>query len=205
MNAVAHRPVGTDLMSCAGSCPYGPRCYRVHDSSKIALCPSVSRHTDCVGGTQCNMSHVATAERCPTCVFFVRGRCTRAICTYSHVPVDPNALVCFDFAHMGYCEKGADCGRLHLRQCPDYSNHGTCRNTRYHLPHIDRASQMKEIRPVPQYHPPDSSTQIGRPTDKEWKHPRRLVAPATTDPVPSVESPRGLREFSQQQDFVPLR
>ncbi len=57
---------------------------------------------------------------------------------------------------------------------------------------------------MPVSHPSCAPTQIGRVTDTDRGHHRRLVTPANTEAVPPVGSPRELREFSQQQDFIPL-
>jgi len=74
---------------------------------------------------------------------FLRGRCTKEACPYSHAAVDSSAPLCRDFAYLGYCEKGQSCGRRHLRECPDYTNDGRCRTPNCPLPHVDRASQMR--------------------------------------------------------------
>ena len=164
-------------LHCLGSCPFGPKCYSgTHDANKTALCPSVLRRVQCVAGNQCDLSHVASPERVPTCIFHLRGRCTRPECLYSHDAVDPDALVCSDFAHAGYCENGASCQFRHLRQCPDYSNSGDCPRARCRLPHVDEASQQR----------------------KQASIPYSGTAMAVTVTVSDQEV------FSQQQDYIPF-
>ena len=46
---------------------------------------------------------------------------------------------------MGYCQNGQSCGDRHLRECPDYSNSGTCKIRHCKLPHIDRAGRMRKL------------------------------------------------------------
>ena len=58
--------------------------------------------------------------------------------------VNPAALVCRDFALLGYCERGALCNERHAHECPDYANNGACGNKNCHLPHIDRAGQIRK-------------------------------------------------------------
>ena len=45
---------------------------------------------------------------------------------------------------MGYCGKGSQCPARHVHECPDYANKGSCPNKKCHLPHIDRAGQIKK-------------------------------------------------------------
>jgi hypothetical protein len=63
---------------------------------------------------------------------------------YSHAAVDPSSAICRDFAFLGYCHQGQSCKQRHLRECPDYTNDGRCRNRNCALPHVDRASQMRK-------------------------------------------------------------
>lgn len=45
---------------------------------------------------------------------------------------------------MGYCNKGTACSDRHVHECPDYANDGVCSNSKCHLPHVDRAGQIKK-------------------------------------------------------------
>lgn len=58
--------------------------------------------------------------------------------------VNPSAPVCRDFAVLGYCGKGALCAERHVHECPDYANNGVCGNKTCHLPHVDRAGQIRK-------------------------------------------------------------
>ena len=52
--------------------------------------------------------------------------------------------MCTDFAVLGYCGKGANCSQRHVHECPDYANTGKCRKPKCHLPHVDRAGQIRK-------------------------------------------------------------
>ena len=82
----------------------------------------------------------------PTCVYFLRGVCTREVCPYRHVSVGRHAEVCLDFAR-GYCPSGEQvrdavwtitqgltrrliviqCSKRHIVDCPEFSEEGRCR------------------------------------------------------------------------------
>lgn len=57
----------------------------------------------------------------------------------------PGALVCSSFAKVGFCEKGADCTKRHVYECPEYTNTGVCNKKTCRLPHVDRAAQLRKI------------------------------------------------------------
>lgn len=80
----------------------------------------------------------------PTCLYFLRGVCTRDVCPYRHVSVGCNAKVCLDFAR-GYCPNGErvrqsinyrvfpncngylmQCTKRHIVDCPEFSERGSC-------------------------------------------------------------------------------
>lgn len=58
--------------------------------------------------------------------------------------VNPSALVCRNFAILGYCSKGAACSERHIHECPNWSNVGICHDRKCRLPHIDRAGQLRK-------------------------------------------------------------
>ena len=109
------------------------------------MCKDYLRNGTChPAGDGCHLSHDPTPERVPACLHFLRGNCTNVSCRYAHVHVNPSAPVCKAFATMGYCSMGAHCAERHVHECPDYTNTGICHNKKCHLPHIDRADQMKK-------------------------------------------------------------
>ena len=128
-----------------GRCLKGPRCPYIHDPEKVAICRDFLQTGDCPEGDSCDLSHDPTPNRVPTCLHFLRGKCSNEPCRYAHVRVNPAAPVCRDFAKLGYCGKGADCLDRHVSECPDYANKGTCRDTKCRLPHVDRAGQIRKL------------------------------------------------------------
>lgn len=89
----------------------------------------------------CNLSHNPTPERTPLCVHFLnRGRCTKEKCLFPHVNVGKKDGVCKDFAVLGYCEKGVDCDKSHVRECPEFEETGECRTKGCKLPHVIKAN-----------------------------------------------------------------
>ena len=127
-----------------GQCPKGPRCPFIHDPAKVAICKIYLKTGSCPAGDACDLSHEPAPERVPACLHFLKGKCSNPACRYAHVRVNPSALVCRDFAILGYCGKGAQCPNRHIHECPDYANNGVCRNPKCHLPHVDRAGQIKK-------------------------------------------------------------
>ena len=126
-----------------GRCPKGPLCTYIHDTRKVAICPIFLQSGDCPAGQRCDLSHDPTAERVPTCLHFLRGRCSKPTCRYPHVRVNPSASICRNFAILGYCSNGADCPERHVVECPDYASTGKCCRRKCHLPHVDRAGQIR--------------------------------------------------------------
>ncbi|OJD23836.1 hypothetical protein ACJ73_04812 [Blastomyces percursus] len=128
-----------------GSCFKGPNCPYIHDPHKVAICKEFLQTGKCVAGSACDLSHEPSAERSPSCLHFLRGRCSNPSCRYAHVRVNPGAPVCHDFAILGYCSKGETCDERHVHECPDYANTGNCGNRKCQLPHVDRAGQIRKI------------------------------------------------------------
>lgn len=108
------------------------------------MCKDYLQTGTCTAGDDCDLSHEPIPERVPACLHFLRGRCSNSTCRYAHVRVNPSALVCRDFAVLGYCGKGANCAERHIHECPDYANTGFCRKSKCHLPHVDRAGQIRK-------------------------------------------------------------
>ena len=57
--------------------------------------------------------------------------------------------VCRDFAVLGYCERGLDCDKQHVRECPDFAEKGTCSTKGCKLPHVIRANRKRNAAEAP--------------------------------------------------------
>jgi hypothetical protein len=53
--------------------------------------------------------------------------------------------VCRDFAVLGYCERGLDCDKQHVRECPDFAEKGICSTKGCKLPHVIRANRNRKV------------------------------------------------------------
>jgi len=116
-----------------------------HDPSKIAICWNFLQDTCPNTAETCQLSHDPTPERTPICVHFLnKGRCTRGGCPFPHVNVGQREGVCRDFAVLGYCEKGLDCDKQHIRECPDFAENATCSTKGCKLPHVIRANRGRK-------------------------------------------------------------
>jgi hypothetical protein len=62
---------------------------------------------------------------------------------YPHVNVGVKHGVCRDFAVLGYCEKGLDCEKQHVKECPDFADTGACPTKGCKLPHVIRAKHQR--------------------------------------------------------------
>jgi len=117
-----------------------------HDPTKIAICWNFLQGNCSKTAETCNLSHEPTPERTPLCLHFLnKGRCTRENCPYPHVNVGPRQGVCRDFAVLGYCERGLECERQHVRECPDFAEKGTCGTKGCKLPHVIRANRNRKV------------------------------------------------------------
>lgn len=112
---------------------------------KIAICwPFLQGNCPNTAET-CPLSHDPTPERTPLCVHFANhGRCTRTDCPFPHVRVGRREGVCRDFAVLGFCEKGLDCDKQHVRECPDFAEKGECTTKGCKLPHVIRANRNRK-------------------------------------------------------------
>jgi len=117
-----------------------------HDPSKIAICWNFLQDQCPNSAETCNLSHESTPQRTPLCLHFLnKGRCTREKCPFPHVNVGQRQGVCRDFAVLGYCERGLDCDRQHVRECPDFAEKGSCGTKGCKLPHVIRANRNRKV------------------------------------------------------------
>ncbi|KAF8584024.1 hypothetical protein K439DRAFT_1177180 [Ramaria rubella] len=133
------------FFTMTGVCQRGRTCPYQHDPEKIAICPLFISHSCPNSADTCHLSHDPTPSRVPFCHHFSnQGRCNRADCPYPHVRVGPRNGVCRDFAVVGYCDKGIDCDKQHVRECPDFAEKGSCPNRTCKLPHVIRANRRRQ-------------------------------------------------------------
>ncbi|KAG5654192.1 hypothetical protein H0H81_006225 [Sphagnurus paluster] len=109
-------------------------------------CPRFTTTGNCSStADSCSLSHDPTPERTPLCLHFLnKGRCTREHCPFPHVNVGARQGVCRDFAVLGYCDRGLDCDKQHVRECPDFAEKGTCGTKGCKLPHVIRANRTRK-------------------------------------------------------------
>lgn len=121
------------------------RCPDVHDIHKLALCKQFLYKHECQNDTFCSLSHEATPENTPHCLYFLGNRCTNSPCMFAHAHnIDRRAPVCPSFGKLGYCDKGGECACLHVYECPDFANTGVCAaGEQCSLKHVHHASRMK--------------------------------------------------------------
>ncbi|KAJ3848262.1 hypothetical protein EV368DRAFT_76311 [Lentinula lateritia] len=132
--------------STTGSCSHGLTCMYQHEPSKIAICWNFLQDNCPNTADTCNLSHDPTPERTPLCLHFLnKGRCTRPNCLFPHVNVGARHGVCRDFAVLGYCGKGLDCDKQHVRECPDFAEQGGCSTKGCKLPHVIRANRNRKL------------------------------------------------------------
>jgi hypothetical protein len=116
-----------------------------HDASKIAICWNFLQGNCPNNADSCQLSHDPTPQRTPLCVHFANnGRCTRDKCPFPHVRVGPRHAVCRDFAVLGFCDRGLDCDKHHVRECPDFVENGACTTKGCKLPHVIRANRNRK-------------------------------------------------------------
>ncbi|KAI8974528.1 hypothetical protein BD414DRAFT_531209 [Trametes punicea] len=131
-----------------GVCNRGLTCMYQHDPNKVAICWAFLQGNCPHSAETCPLSHDPTPERTPLCVHFANnGRCTRPNCPFPHVRVGPREGICRDFAVLGYCEKGLDCDKQHVRECPDFAEKGQCTTKGCKLPHVIRANRKRKVPP----------------------------------------------------------
>ena len=119
-------------------------CRFQHDPNKTAICPRFLTDQCPNTADRCPLSHYPTPERVPVCVHFQNfGQCRNGDkCLYPHVRLGSKVSgVCRDFAVLGYCEKGIECDKGHVRECPDFADTGRCPTKGCKLPHVIRAKR----------------------------------------------------------------
>ncbi|KAF5383611.1 hypothetical protein D9615_003726 [Tricholomella constricta] len=135
----------TSFFYSPGACSRGLTCLYQHDPSKIAICWNFLQGNCTNTMDTCNLSHDPTPERTPLCLHFLnKGRCTRDKCPFPHVNVGARQGVCRDFAVLGYCARGLDCDKQHVRECPDFAEKGICGTKGCKLPHVIRANRTRK-------------------------------------------------------------
>ncbi|KAJ7289120.1 hypothetical protein C8J57DRAFT_1276715 [Mycena rebaudengoi] len=143
-----------------GTCSRGLTCLYQHDPAKIAICWPFLHGTCPNTATTCDLSHDPTPERTPLCLHFLNKAAARA----------PPARVCRDFAVLGFCARGLDCDKQHVRECPDFAEKGACTTKGCKLPHVIRANRNRK--------PPPTATPAPVPTSAAADD---LEAPLTAD------------------------
>ena len=199
-------------MITLGRCTKGPLCTYIHDPRKVAICPAFLQSGDCPAGQRCDLSHDPSSERVPTCLHFSRGRCSKPTCRYSHVHVSPSALICRDFAILGYCSNGAGCPERHVVECPDYASSGKCRRMKCHLPHVDRAGQIRHYathhvprrsdRPLPRSVAEEPSDVSSEEDDLDEIDSDDVDSEGLDEDETVVSDPQSTASVAQQHDFI---
>ena len=109
----------------------------MHDSHKIAICPLFLRSACPRSASQCPLSHSPNAHRSPHCVHF--PNCTRgSACPYAHIKVSADAVPCREFVEVGWCERGEECDKRHVRECWRFAETGKCEKVGCREPHVLR-------------------------------------------------------------------
>ncbi|CAK5283232.1 unnamed protein product [Mycena citricolor] len=107
--------------STTGSCARGLTCAYAHDPAKIAVCWNFLQGTCPKTAETCDLSHDPTPERTPLCV---------------HFSTKVAALEMRARSHMSTLQ--------HVRECPDFAEHGTCTKKGCKLPHVIRANRNRK-------------------------------------------------------------
>ncbi|KAJ5731511.1 uncharacterized protein N7483_006019 [Penicillium malachiteum] len=188
-----------------GTCYKGPSCLFTHDPSKVAICKDFLQTGNCNAGVSCDLSHEPSPHRSPTCLHFIKGRCSNDSCRYSHVRTTPGAPVCRGFATLGYCEKGAECEDRHVHECPDYANSGICHKKRCKLPHVDRAGQIRKAAAAAASRAEageDDSDESSEEEDYDAIDSDDIDSDEFDDSPEQLIEGSGSHEMSQQHDFI---
>lgn len=93
--------------------------------------------------------------------FANNGRCTRENCPFPHVRVAARDGICRDFAVLGYCAKGLECDKQHVRECPDFAEKGACLTRGCKLPHVIRANRQRKSNVSPVDPPANLTSNAG--------------------------------------------
>jgi len=92
----------------------------------------------------------------PYCTHFPNCR-KGSDCSFPHVHVARGARVCPSFGSLGWCDRGLSCSDKHVRECPEFSEKGTCSTSGCRLPHI--------VRRKPD--PAEEDEDVAQPSDEE--------------------------------------
>ncbi|KIW01044.1 uncharacterized protein PV09_07558 [Verruconis gallopava] len=179
-------PKFTRTGHCSRDCRFN------HDPSKVAVCKTFLHKRSCPAGSSCPLSHDLTPHRTPVCMFFARGNCTNDNCQYVHSMPKDGAIVCEAFARLGYCEAGENCPHLHVFECPDYANTGKCDKEDCHLPHVQRASQLRRLAGRGSSHGPSSNEH----SDNDD------LGPEATATFVGADAEASTAGFTQQADYI---
>ncbi|ODV64443.1 cleavage polyadenylation factor RNA-binding subunit YTH1 ASCRUDRAFT_84246 [Ascoidea rubescens DSM 1968] len=108
-----------------GICNDGTTCKYKHDPNHIALCRKFISGKCNPDYNQCSLSHFPNQFNSPTCVFYLKGFCSKGEnCSFNHVKTDKNAKICRLFTLGGWCDRGLSCKFKHIYECPDFINEG---------------------------------------------------------------------------------
>lgn len=127
-----------------GSCPFGIRCRYDHNAKKVSICKTFLHKGTCASGDLCDLSHKPTYNRVPACTHFMNGKCTNEACRYAHVTPSTGTIICRPFATLGYCDKGTECDKRHVFECPDFAEKGDCPNKKCKLSHVRHAHTERQ-------------------------------------------------------------
>ncbi|KAF2459926.1 hypothetical protein BDY21DRAFT_181266 [Lineolata rhizophorae] len=194
------------ILTCIlGLCPKGPSCRDIHDPNKLAICRDFLHKGYCPNQTYCNLSHDPSSERVPACVHFLKGHCTKDDCRYAHVHVNPAAPVCDAFATLGYCAKGSACTDRHVNECPDYANTGVCQKDKCRLPHVDRASRLRQTAAPTAASDSGEKHVVDKPSgQRDFESDEDDSDTENENAMMQETLSEGSHELSQQKDFVSL-
>ncbi|KAJ6172626.1 hypothetical protein N7470_001693 [Penicillium chermesinum] len=204
-SAVKKRDELCKRFSTTGTCYKGPSCLYTHDPNKVAICKDFLQKGECSAGNSCDLSHEPSPHS-PTCMHFLRERCSKPDCRYAHIRVTPGAPVCRAFATLGYCDKGAECEERHVHECPDYANNGVCHEKRCQLPHVDRAGQIRKAAAsaASKAEREDESDQSSEEEDYDAIDEDDVDSDEFDDPEELIVEGKDGGEMSKQQDFIPF-
>ncbi|KAI9066982.1 hypothetical protein FKP32DRAFT_1589095 [Trametes sanguinea] len=182
-----------------GSCNRGLTCMYQHDPNKVAICWAFLQGNCPHSAETCPLSHDPTPERTPLCVHFANnGRCTRPGCPFPHVRVGPREGICRDFAVLGYCEKGLDCDKQHVRECPDFAEKGQCTTKGCKLPHVIRANRQRKQAPSSTANPPASSSAGAEASSSSGQGSEAASSSAVSDPADGTHGASSSRQVTAE-------
>lgn len=82
------------------------------------------------------------------CVHFARGKCTNEDCKFAHMTqlgANPESKpTCRTFALNGWCDRGVNCTRRHVFECPDFETYGKCFVNNCELQHVIKSEAIQE-------------------------------------------------------------